>query len=122
MCAHLPKKTTAFKVRIPPSFVRAVLKQYSCTHKCPTNTSLLISLIQQLFGHFENYDTGHYLVHWRVKALQDFCIPNGLHFVVKITYDVSFHPLHKGAYPFSTVACIQVHKTKIHPRDIHFWS
>ncbi|OAQ34655.1 hypothetical protein K457DRAFT_13874 [Linnemannia elongata AG-77] len=53
MCAHLPNKTTAFK----------------------------------LFGHFKNYDTGHYLVHWRVKALQDFYIPNGLHFVVKITYD-----------------------------------
>ncbi|KAF9908496.1 hypothetical protein EC991_009760 [Linnemannia zychae] len=41
----------------------------------------------KFFGHFKNYSTGHYTVHWRVKALQDFYIPNGLHFVVKITYD-----------------------------------
>ncbi|KAF9133445.1 hypothetical protein BGW39_009756 [Mortierella sp. 14UC] len=42
---------------------------------------------EYFFGHFKDYSTGYYVVHWRVKALQDFYIPNGLHFVVKITYD-----------------------------------
>ncbi|KAH7057802.1 hypothetical protein BKA57DRAFT_135925 [Linnemannia elongata] len=41
----------------------------------------------KFFGSFKNYSTGHYTIHWRVKALSDFYVPNGLHFVVKISYD-----------------------------------
>ncbi|KAF8942380.1 hypothetical protein BGZ47_006548 [Haplosporangium gracile] len=41
----------------------------------------------KFFGNFKNYNTGHYTLHWRVKALPEFYIPNGLHFVVKISYD-----------------------------------
>ncbi|KAF9293473.1 hypothetical protein BGZ88_005316 [Linnemannia elongata] len=41
----------------------------------------------KFFGSFKNYSTGHYTIHWRVKALSDFYIPNGLHFAVKISYD-----------------------------------
>ncbi|KAF9088826.1 hypothetical protein BGX23_007096 [Mortierella sp. AD031] len=52
-----------------------------CAH-LPEKTSAF-----KFFGSFKNYGTGHYTVHWRVKVLQDFYIPNGLHFVVKIMYD-----------------------------------
>ncbi|KAG9071794.1 hypothetical protein KI688_006010 [Linnemannia hyalina] len=48
----------------------------------PENTATF-----KFFGSFKNYSTGHYTIHWRVKALPDFHIPNGLHFVVKISYD-----------------------------------
>ncbi|KAG0051018.1 hypothetical protein BGZ83_004207 [Gryganskiella cystojenkinii] len=40
-----------------------------------------------LTANFENYRTGHYTVHWHVKATQEFDIPNGLHFVVNVSYD-----------------------------------
>ncbi|KAG0321897.1 hypothetical protein BGZ99_003622 [Dissophora globulifera] len=33
-----------------------------------------------------NY-SGHYIIRWRVKALEDFSIPNGLHFIVNVLYD-----------------------------------
>ncbi|KAG0306138.1 hypothetical protein BGZ98_002907, partial [Dissophora globulifera] len=41
----------------------------------------------RLVGKFNNYRSGHYAVRWRVKALEDFYIPNGLHFVVNVVYD-----------------------------------
>lgn len=38
---------------------------------------------------FRNYSAGYYNVHWRVKATKDFNIPNGVHFVVNVKYNVS---------------------------------
>ncbi|KAF9966041.1 hypothetical protein BGZ70_003464, partial [Mortierella alpina] len=41
----------------------------------------------RLKANFKDYAAGHYNIHWRVRALDDFNIPNGLHFIVYITYD-----------------------------------
>jgi hypothetical protein len=41
-----------------------------------------------MVGEFNNYNPGHYVVHWRIKTLQNFSVPNGLHFVVNVSYDV----------------------------------
>ncbi|KAF9361081.1 hypothetical protein BGX26_005948 [Mortierella sp. AD094] len=41
----------------------------------------------KLVANFQDYSTGHYTIGWRVKATKDFCIPNGLHFVVNVSYD-----------------------------------
>ncbi|KAF9174976.1 hypothetical protein BGX20_008912 [Mortierella sp. AD010] len=38
-------------------------------------------------ANFPDFSTGHYTIGWRVKATKDFCIPNGLHFVVNVSYD-----------------------------------
>ncbi|KAG0013361.1 hypothetical protein BGZ80_011124 [Entomortierella chlamydospora] len=38
-------------------------------------------------ANFPGFSTGHYTIGWRVKATKDFCIPNGLHFVVNVSYD-----------------------------------
>ncbi|KAG0352295.1 hypothetical protein BGZ54_002865, partial [Gamsiella multidivaricata] len=42
----------------------------------------------KLTANFNTYDAGYYSIHWRVKKLQDFHIPNGLHFVINVSYDV----------------------------------
>ncbi|KAG0235330.1 hypothetical protein BGX31_004268 [Mortierella sp. GBA43] len=42
----------------------------------------------KLVAAFNNCRTGHYTVQWRVKLLPNFSIPNGLHFVVNVSYDV----------------------------------
>ncbi|KAF9112551.1 hypothetical protein BGX27_003186 [Mortierella sp. AM989] len=49
----------------------------------------------KLVANFDGYSTGHYKVCWRVKAQKEFSIPNGLHFVVNVSYDVGllFDPL-----------------------------
>ncbi|KAG0274449.1 hypothetical protein BGZ95_009790 [Linnemannia exigua] len=62
-------------------------------------------------GCFKNYDTGHYLVHWRAKALQDFNIPSGLHFIVKIVYETE--PDISGTLD----AILPAHKLNILDRD-----
>ncbi|GJJ72861.1 hypothetical protein EMPS_05219 [Entomortierella parvispora] len=41
----------------------------------------------KLCAEFKNYSAGHYSVHWRVKALENFSIPNGLHLVVNVWYE-----------------------------------
>ncbi|KAF9358004.1 hypothetical protein BGX34_009113 [Mortierella sp. NVP85] len=41
----------------------------------------------KMVGEFNNYNPGHYVVHWRIKTLQNFSVPNGLHFVVNVSYD-----------------------------------
>ncbi|KAI1318019.1 hypothetical protein EDD11_007402, partial [Mortierella claussenii] len=42
----------------------------------------------RLVGNFNNYRPGHYTVRWKVKTLQDFNIPDGLRFVVNVSYDL----------------------------------
>ncbi|KAF9410223.1 hypothetical protein BGZ94_001720, partial [Podila epigama] len=41
----------------------------------------------KLSAKFKNYSSGYYSLHWKVKATNDFNIPNGLHFVVNVKYD-----------------------------------
>ncbi|KAG0215938.1 hypothetical protein BGX28_007164 [Mortierella sp. GBA30] len=41
----------------------------------------------KLIANFSDYRAGNYNIHWRVRALEDFNIPNGLHFLVYVTYD-----------------------------------
>jgi hypothetical protein len=48
-----------------------------------------------------------------VKALQDFYIPNGLHFVVKITYDVSFHHYSRAPTHFRPPLAFKCTKQKL---------
>ncbi|KAG0267609.1 hypothetical protein BG011_002917 [Mortierella polycephala] len=41
----------------------------------------------RLSATFEDCSTGHYCIHWKVKALKEFSIPNGLHFFVNVLYE-----------------------------------
>ncbi|KAF9208761.1 hypothetical protein BGZ49_007617 [Haplosporangium sp. Z 27] len=41
----------------------------------------------KLVATFDDLKSGHYSVRWRVKATKDFCIPNGLHFSINVSYD-----------------------------------
>ncbi|KAG0006421.1 hypothetical protein BGZ65_008231, partial [Modicella reniformis] len=48
----------------------------------PDNTSSF-----KFVANYSKYRAGHYIVQWRVKALENFSVPNGLHFVVNVLYD-----------------------------------
>ncbi|KAI1292757.1 hypothetical protein EDD11_008588 [Mortierella claussenii] len=41
----------------------------------------------ELVANFGPYTRGRYCVRWRIKALENFSIPNGLHFIVNVTYE-----------------------------------
>ncbi|KAF9980035.1 hypothetical protein BGZ65_005644 [Modicella reniformis] len=45
---------------------------------------------------FEECQVGHYFIRWRVKLLEGFSIPNGLHFSVCVSYDAE--PDTSGSY------------------------
>ncbi|KAF9185997.1 hypothetical protein BGZ51_002297 [Haplosporangium sp. Z 767] len=42
----------------------------------------------RLSATFEDCSAGHYCIHWRVKALKESSIPNGLHFFVNVSYEM----------------------------------
>ncbi|KAF9987533.1 hypothetical protein BGZ65_003192 [Modicella reniformis] len=42
----------------------------------------------RLNAEFNHCRAGHYIVQWRAKTLENFSIPNDLHFVVNVLYDV----------------------------------
>jgi hypothetical protein len=43
----------------------------------------------QMVANFNNLHVGYYNVKWRIKMLQNSNIPNGLCFVVNVSYNVS---------------------------------
>ncbi|KAF9994189.1 hypothetical protein BGZ65_010212, partial [Modicella reniformis] len=45
------------------------------------------NVVNQFIAKFEECQVGHYFVRWRVKLLEGFSIPNGLHFSVGVSYD-----------------------------------
>ncbi|KAF8936994.1 hypothetical protein BGZ58_003429 [Dissophora ornata] len=73
----------------PESFTLSRARNVTITGKPEPDMAAQIPAMTSTFklvAKFNNYSAGHYTVRWRVKALKDFCIPNGLHFVVNVSY------------------------------------